>query len=967
MKACVLLMLIAAVAFPITVFAAGTEDYFPMDNGMSWGFDDGSVMKIEGFRAFEMPESPGATQMTKVQAFAFTTYANQARMMFRTGTRVYEWQEGFRRLWYDFGRGNGSSWQFEWEDMRGQSGISDEKITLTTAGTDPGNGGMGGSGSNSGSTVDGARGPDTMQGAAIRVMARNQLVATPAGRFENCIQFRIERPDEGVVDEWFAPGVGLVQRAFTAAEGVRMMQLVRFNSPEQLDDSPLRLTVRLDKQVYEQGEPVEIQVDALNMSDSDVTLTFPSGLQADYSIDRAYSYSESHDFTQAETSVVIPARGVYSWTFPHTGEDYAVPPGRHTVTAGLAGTGLTAAASFSVTAVVPELPAGITIAASTTKTQYQTGEPVDFSLTATNSGGEAVKLTVPLDNPLLIDIPGIVRLPGLFAEHGDTGEITIPAGGSHTFTVTLDAERLYLKPGIYDVLVGINGYKGTAPVTIEVTSDSATGTLSGLVVIRTGNGGEQPVGGVTVTLRPETPRSRMDEFGGMAGGGGNTWSVTTGADGAYRFENVPLGQFYSLHASKAGHVQFNATIRMVEAEATFRFGLTPNNIRPQNPLNYKTGNAGDLFVAFGTDKGAYAPTDSFTAYMKVTNRGGSTAGFTFEGEQTLNITIRGADNEVVWSSAGSEKAASTAVQTVDIAPGETHLFVYEGSFDGIVPVTPVKYTFEGSLAFASTTASDLATDQMSGFVRVMIVTAVQERIRTQSSNGEMVVDAREQTRARIEIQLRDNDVAGDITVSEIRSNVHDELQNRRFVKMVEIDADPTIRACMDTARVRIYYDDSDFGADFDPLKLSVGHWHDSLSLETDSEPAWQMLQTSVNTTERYVEAITTEFSSFALFEDSVETSVEDDSAKPSAFSLGQNSPNPFNPATSIEFTIPDAGFVELTVYNAMGQIVTHLVDRSLPAGTHRAVFDGSRLASGVYFYRLAAPGYVQTRKMMLIK
>ncbi len=80
-----------------------------------------------------------------------------------------------------------------------------------------------------------------------------------------------------------------------------------------------------------------------------------------------------------------------------------------------------------------------------------------------------------------------------------------------------------------------------------------------------------------------------------------------------------------------------------------------------------------------------------------------------------------------------------------------------------------------------------------------------------------------------------------------------------------------------------------------------------------------------------------------------------------------NSPNPFNPSTVIGFVLPQAGQVNLTVYNVMGQKVTTLVDRHLGAGEHSARFDGSSVSSGIYFYRLQTADNLLTKKMVLLK
>jgi hypothetical protein len=83
--------------------------------------------------------------------------------------------------------------------------------------------------------------------------------------------------------------------------------------------------------------------------------------------------------------------------------------------------------------------------------------------------------------------------------------------------------------------------------------------------------------------------------------------------------------------------------------------------------------------------------------------------------------------------------------------------------------------------------------------------------------------------------------------------------------------------------------------------------------------------------------------------------------------LGQNSPNPFNPATTIEYVLPQQTQVSLEVYNVVGQRVAQLVDGVQSAGSHRVVFDARDLASGVYLYRLQTPASVLTKKLVVVK
>jgi PKD repeat protein len=100
--------------------------------------------------------------------------------------------------------------------------------------------------------------------------------------------------------------------------------------------------------------------------------------------------------------------------------------------------------------------------------------------------------------------------------------------------------------------------------------------------------------------------------------------------------------------------------------------------------------------------------------------------------------------------------------------------------------------------------------------------------------------------------------------------------------------------------------------------------------------------------------------------------VKETSAIPSDYSLTQNYPNPFNAGTNIVFGLPEAGQVDLTVYNILGQAVRSLASGEYPEGTHTIHFDGrdnsgQSLASGMYFYRLTTSALTETKKMILLK
>jgi hypothetical protein len=88
---------------------------------------------------------------------------------------------------------------------------------------------------------------------------------------------------------------------------------------------------------------------------------------------------------------------------------------------------------------------------------------------------------------------------------------------------------------------------------------------------------------------------------------------------------------------------------------------------------------------------------------------------------------------------------------------------------------------------------------------------------------------------------------------------------------------------------------------------------------------------------------------------------------PSEFMLLQNYPNPFNAATTIEFVLPDAADVTLTLHNLLGEEVATLSDGMMSAGVHRVNFDAAGLSSGIYFYRLQAGEKMMQRKMAVIR
>jgi hypothetical protein len=89
--------------------------------------------------------------------------------------------------------------------------------------------------------------------------------------------------------------------------------------------------------------------------------------------------------------------------------------------------------------------------------------------------------------------------------------------------------------------------------------------------------------------------------------------------------------------------------------------------------------------------------------------------------------------------------------------------------------------------------------------------------------------------------------------------------------------------------------------------------------------------------------------------------------EPTGYALQSNYPNPFNPVTTIDFSLAEPQQTVLTVFDVTGKTVTRLIDGDLSAGDHSVVFDATQVNSGVYFYRLDAGDFSATRKMTVIK
>jgi len=141
---------------------------------------------------------------------------------------------------------------------------------------------------------------------------------------------------------------------------------------------------------------------------------------------------------------------------------------------------------------------------------------------------------------------------------------------------------------------------------------------------------------------------------------------------------------------------------------------------------------------------------------------------------------------------------------------------------------------------------------------------------------------------------------------------------------------------------------------------------DSLELTIDFHPPIpSVLSSDMNIqSDSYVNPLYTVFVTGEGFDPNF---VKEHSEIPVDFELAQNVPNPFNPVTNIEYSLPKDAHVKLVVYNVLGKEIARLVDTNMQAGYHSVAFDGVNLGSGVYFYKISAGEFTDMKKMVLMK
>ena len=117
----------------------------------------------------------------------------------------------------------------------------------------------------------------------------------------------------------------------------------------------------------------------------------------------------------------------------------------------------------------------------------------------------------------------------------------------------------------------------------------------------------------------------------------------------------------------------------------------------------------------------------------------------------------------------------------------------------------------------------------------------------------------------------------------------------------------------------------------------------------------------------YVDSVDVELNYAITYLNSINSLNDEINIRPNEIHLFQNYPNPFNPITTIDYQIPKSGFITLKIYDVLGNEIATLIDEKKSKGKHKIMFNGTKLASGIYFYKLTTENFVKTKKMLLVK
>ncbi len=644
-----LAFLIVLVLVPQTLLAQNTSDYFPVEVGRIWSYTNGLKIGV----AEVWPSPDGAPW-----AFFFEGYSFTPRIFSKVEDKVVEiTEDGMRRLWYDFGAEEGESWVIKPFENRPEG--------------------------------------DIISGSRVTLVSRSDTVSVPYGHFKECVHLvfipNSDLADAGVLEEWFAPGIGLVKRVEQTIAGPRAYELEDWIPGEPL--VMLNLEIRTDKEVYSVEEPVEITIIAHNYGHADATLNFGSSLEADYTIDNAYRWSEGKSFLEVIGEVTIPAGEKHEWSFTHNPEDYKLFPGRHIIAGEVVGNSLRASTTI---AVEGESGTGV----------------IEGYVSQDTAPGE---ILIPLEGAMVVAVPAFYFRDDVVVSGDGVVYPEFPPMPPYEYSAVTGPDGYYRIEGLYvggeyRVMAYMGGYENLSKVvkieenTIAKVDFALTktpvGTIEGFVSEDTAPLEIwAPLEGVEVVAMPgfyfgdDVP----PPMGADADMPIREYSAVTGPDGYYRIEGLYVGGEYKVMAYMRGYESISKVVRIEEDGVVEKVNFALKKIEEDIWRNSNFSFEDSVKYEIATDRDFYRLHETMLVRYRATNYGSEPVTFEFQTGQNIELMILlpdSLDSSPIWL--WSDRMDFTPSPTyVELETGDSFEFTLELNLAEIEPPFPGTLLLEG--------------------------------------------------------------------------------------------------------------------------------------------------------------------------------------------------------------------------------------------------------------------------------
>lgn len=784
--------------------------------------------------------------------------------------------------------------------------------------------------------------------------------------------------------------------------------------------------VTTDKPQYDPGDTVHIMLTVWNFGDEEVKLTFPTSLQMDYILDGAYRWSKGKVFLQVITHVAIPPGGSHTWKLAHDPSEFPLRQGVHWVWAFLTKHEILRGRAMFVVgeAVILEGRVLDEDGGPVQEAVVSVGHLPTYYWISKEELPPDMRFPWPARMMAVTDQEGRFRIDGLVLE--DTLKVRAWKFGyvQAETTVVMDEETVYLELTLKRLKTGVLAGKvygeGGVPlegatVTVfqrwwvpelpilerenEVSSKSFLRPPS----VRTDEEGRFYIGGIFVggTVRVSARKEGYENVGReVTVGEDTTWAdfylPEVDTTSANRLRRIEDGIFFGLGLDKflygpedtlraryrvmntgvepvdvpfptGQHVEF--VVRTSDGREVWRWSKGRVFTQMGSSLHLEPGKlyAFEAEVPLGSLKGdaftleAYQPSSDeewgrrssvaakFLVYP-VPQAGALLRGRVFGGDEPLVgafVVVR-PSAIVLKGDMGTEVQVSWPTERFATFTDEKGYF-----------------QVEGLRRFGT---YDVAAAAEGYWPQVEVVYAAQETLYVEFhlKPAEGVVPVLRKVEGGVCVEV-DLPYPGEVQIKEVDEELP-KWEGHRILKLLRVRMDRALAVFRERVRVAV---------SFDPRVLRrMGIGSDALRLGFWNGEEWKPVPCRVDSEENLVSGEVPPNVPVALFAAVPEPYVQEEpGSKPKAFRLFQNFPNPFNTVTTIRFSLPEAraGTVaKLEVLDLTGRRVRVLLDREMPTGSYRVLWDGRDdagrpAASGIYLYRLTYGAYRAVRRMVYIR